>query len=457
MRLERLSSSSIAPARYHPGVQGPLPSAPMRLERRGGGPAPSPTPRPSLRIAWLINLYPPYVVGGNEMLAHDVVVELRKRGHDVRVLTAQGSGFGDVPGVESVLSYDLDTHRDVLFLGARPLTRKEELRSYTFDPRSYARVRRSVRKLEPDLVVVDNLHMASAAPLLAVRSAGCPVVAQVADKWLAYLLRDVRTTYKPTERFPRALVERYARWVQPWLWRLGRPDAIVSVSDFIKQFYVAQGFPAERIASMFLGVDTDLYVPRATPHAGANDLEVVFSGQLWEGKGPQVLVDALGRLRVQEPDLVLRLRVIGNGSEHFKAYLHEEVRRAGMEERTTWDGFVRLPELAARLRQADLFVFPSTWDEPFSITLPAAMASGAAVIATRAGGTPAAFVDGEEGLLVPPGDAEALAGAILKLARDPGLRQRLSQAAIARARRDWSFTAYVDRLERHYLSLAGKN
>jgi glycogen(starch) synthase len=408
-----------------------------------------------VRIAWLISLYPPYIVGGNEMLARDVVQALLARGHDVHVLTAQGREFDTIPYIHQVFNYHLED-KSAIFLGGRALTAANIAKHHIFDLRSYNAVRRTVEQLQPDLIVVDNLYMASAAPLLAVRNAHRPVIAQVADKWLRYLLWDLSRLLHPVKRWQRQVLQTYVRWAQPVLQRRGKPDAIVAISDFIKGQYVQAGFPSDRISVAYLGVDTELYRPRQKPHANGDFLEVVFAGQLWEGKGPQVLADALGRLRQEEPDLELRLRIIGEGTEAFKQYLHQEIETHGMADRTILDGFVPLPVLAERLRNADIFVFPSTWDEPFSITLIAAMASGAAVIATKTGGTPEALADGAQGLLVPPNDPGALAGAVLRLARSPELRNTLAQSAMARAHDTWSFSAYVDRLERYYEQAVSK-
>jgi glycosyltransferase involved in cell wall biosynthesis len=402
-----------------------------------------------MRIAWLISLYPPYIVGGNEMLARDIVLALRGRGHDVHVLTAHGSELDELPYLHQVLNYDL-AHKEAIFLGGKAFRAGDVLKHHVFDRSSYSAVKRTLLELQPDLVVVDNQYMASSAGLAAARATGCPVVAQAADKWLRYLLWDLGLLIKPSKGWQRGVVAAYARLAQPLLRRWTRPDKIVAISEFIKAQYVEAGFLAEGITVSYLGIDTELYPPRSQPHQGDNGLQVVFAGQLWEGKGPQVLVEALGRLRQRAPDLQLSLRIVGEGNESFKAFLRGKIRDQGLEDNTTLDGFVPLAGLAERLRDADLFVFPSTWDEPFSITLVAAMASGAAVIATRTGGTPEALTDGVEGLLVPPEDAGALAETIQRLARDPALRNSLGQAASRRAHRQWSFDAYVDRLEAYY-------
>lgn len=404
------------------------------------------------RIVRLVSLYPPYIVGGSEMLTRDIVEALRAREYDVHVLTARGCQLDDVPYVHQAFNYSLEDKK-AIFQGGRKLSPVELFHHHVFDPVTYRNVRRVVQQLQPALIVADNLYMASAAPLLAVRDAGCPVVAQVADKWLIYLLRNLGLLLDPGPRGWRWLLQGYVRLIQPLLWRLGRPDEIVSVSAFIKRFYVEAGFPADRIMPLHLGVDMELYRPRQEPHIGDGCLEVVFAGQLWEGKGPQVLIDALGQLRKREPGLALRLRIIGEGSEGFKQYLRSEIERHDLGDSVVFDGFLPLQRLAERLRGGDIYAFPSVWDEPFSITLVAAMACGIPVVATNTGGTPEAFEDGVEGVLIPPRDSEALADALLRLARDPALRNRLAQAASARARQRWSFDAYINRMEQHYLHI----
>ena len=98
------------------------------------------------------------------------------------------------------------------------------------------------------------------------------------------------------------------------------------------------------------------------------------------------------------------------------------------------------------MRQSDVFVFSSIWDEPFAITPLQALGCGLPVVATRAGGTAEGFVDGETALLIPPNDTRAMADAIARLVRDEPLRQRLRENGIREARERWGFGAYMDRV-----------
>ena len=144
------------------------------------------------------------------------------------------------------------------------------------------------------------------------------------------------------------------------------------------------------------------------------------------------------------------LDLFGEGSPGFKRYLHGVIHDAGVEEQVALHGFVPLQRLAEAMRESDIFVFASIWDEPFAITPLQALACGLPVVATRAGGTPEGFVDGETALLIPSNDAQAMADAITRLVRDEILRRRLRTNGIREARERWSFDAYVDRLTDYY-------
>lgn len=400
------------------------------------------------RIVRLVNLYPPYIVGGNEMLTRDIEEALRARGYEVHTLTARGRQLDGMPLVHQVFHYSLDD-REAIFLGGRRLSALEQFRHHVFDPITYRNVRRTVRRLQPDLILVDNLYMASAAPLLAVRDAPCPVIAQVADRWLLFILRDWGMVLRPRTRRHRWLVGTVRVLVQRPLSRLARIDGIVAVSNFIRDLYVRSGFPPEIIETHYLGIDTRIFRP-GPEHPLHNPVRLIFIGSLWEGKGPQVAIRAL-RLLLQMEDLPrFHLDIFGDGAEGFKQYLRRLIREEGVEDQVTFHGFVPWSDLVRAMHEADIFIFPSVWDEPFAITPLQAMGCGLPVVATTAGGTPEGFEHEETALLIPPNDPRALAEAIARLVRDPVLRRRLRENGIRDAHTRWRFDTYVDRLVDFY-------
>jgi len=382
------------------------------------------------------------------MLTRDIVEALRARGHDVHVLTARGRLLTGIPYIHQVFNYNLD-QKDEIFLGYRKLTPIELFRHHVFDGVTYRQVRRVVKQLQPDLIVADNLYMVSAAPLLAVRDAQCPVVAQVADRWLLFNLVDWSAAVRPQTRFQRWLASAIRDGIQRPLTRKVRLDGIATVSNFIRNLYLDAGFAPEILETTYLGIHNEVFYP-GPEHPISDPVRLMFAGALWEGKGPQVAVQAL-RILSQRDDLPrFHLDIFGDGADGFKQYLRRVIADAGVEHQVTFHGFVPWARLAQAMHQSDIFLFPSIWDEPFAITPLQALGCGLPVVATRTGGTPEGLRDGETALLVPPNDPQAMAEAIIKLVRQSELYRKLRETGIREAEKRWSFKSYMNRLLNFY-------
>jgi len=120
-----------------------------------------------------------------------------------------------------------------------------------------------------------------------------------------------------------------------------------------------------------------------------------------------------------------------------------EARHSG-ESRVHFHGEVSTGELACLYAGCDLFVAPSTY-ESFGLVYLEAMAHGKPVIGCRTGGVPEVVSDGVNGLLVPPGDATALAAAIRRLCEDEGLAKRFGSAGLARFRENFTVEVMAER------------
>jgi glycosyltransferase involved in cell wall biosynthesis len=127
----------------------------------------------------------------------------------------------------------------------------------------------------------------------------------------------------------------------------------------------------------------------------------------------------------------LRLLLVGDGEDRLA--LCEQVAKAGLAAEVSFLGHQPSDRVAELMREADAVVLPSVVTsagkmEGIPVCLMEALACELPVVATRLSGTPELVKDGETGLLVPPADAGALAGAIERLLRDPALRERLGRA-----------------------------
>jgi glycosyltransferase involved in cell wall biosynthesis len=172
-------------------------------------------------------------------------------------------------------------------------------------------------------------------------------------------------------------------------------------------------------------------------------------GRLEEQKGQRFLLAALPTLAREIPELAVL--VVGAG--RLEEDLRRQAEALGVGPVVHFLGTRRdLPRL---FRAMDLFVQPSLW-EGLPLTLLMAMGAGLPVVGTRVSGITEVIADGTNGRLVPPGDPQALAGAILELYRRPEQRRRMGQAARQTVERDHSQAAMLRRLEGIYLSIMEK-
>lgn len=226
------------------------------------------------------------------------------------------------------------------------------------------------------------------------------------------------------------LLRTYERLVLPWLFK--RSTELVAVSP------VAMTHHTGRAVVIPPGVDTVQFHP--PPVGAAREPHVLFVGRVelssrW--KGLHVLIDALPAMVEQDPSVVLE--VVGDGDA-----LPEMKARAdalGVAEHVRWHGRLSHSDLAEVLRRVSVTVLPSlTESESFGMTLIEAMASGCAVVGSDVGGIPFVIRDGVDGLLVPPGDVEALVTTVMTLIQDPVLAGRLGQAGRAAAEDTWDWS-----------------
>jgi glycosyltransferase involved in cell wall biosynthesis len=155
--------------------------------------------------------------------------------------------------------------------------------------------------------------------------------------------------------------------------------------------------------------------------------------------------------QVIERDARARFLLVGAGP--LARQLADDARRAGLDGRLVFAGF--RPDAAALVSAADVFVLSST-HEGLPIALLEAMALGRAVVATRVGGVPEVVTHGETGLLVEPGDADALARETLALLGDDARRQTLGRQARQQAVGRHGMAEMVKAVERVYEELVAQ-
>ena len=177
--------------------------------------------------------------------------------------------------------------------------------------------------------------------------------------------------------------------------------------------------------------------PPRTGADAADSLTILAVGRTVPKKGFDTLLQALALL---PPELAWRLDHIGSGGE--SEMLQAAARTLGIADRIDWLGTLDQPQVLEHYRRADLFVLPcriaADGDrDGLPNVLVEAASQRLAIVSTTVAAIPELIRDGAEGLLVPPADPARLAAALLRLARDPELRDMLGRNAERRVRSEF--------------------
>jgi len=229
----------------------------------------------------------------------------------------------------------------------------------------------------------------------------------------------------------------------------------IAVSEDLRRWLTQLvGVPESRVRQIYNGVDQDLFFPRdgvrpdlAPPGFVPTDGIVLGTvGRLAKVKDQSTLLGALKILLAEDPELRKKVRLVLVGDGPLFADLQRKAEEFGVADLVWMPGDrENVPEL---LRMMDIFLLPSL-AEGISNTVLEAMASRLPVIATRTGGTPELIDDGENGLLVPVGDAKALAMSIAKMCVDSAMIKTMGMRGYEKVKVQFNWTRTVE----EYLSV----
>jgi len=232
-------------------------------------------------------------------------------------------------------------------------------------------------------------------------------------------------------------------------WKYRHVDVFIAASQAIADILAADGIGADRVEVVHDGVNI-AFIDKQ-PAVNAHEVFWLPAGAPLVGnvaalaphKGQRHLVAAAARVLRDIPDA--RFLIVGDGE--LREALERQVRDLGLERRVLLTGF--RPDAIGLIKSLDVFALSSVTEGLGSVLLEA-MASGRAIVGTRAGGIPEVIRDGKTGLLVAPSDETGLAKAIARLLRDPTLRDRLGASARTVVEHDFSVDALVRGTQRVY-------
>lgn len=371
-----------------------------------------------MRVLAIGNLYPPHHLGGYELVWQSAMRRLREAGHEVRVLASdheeQEAGGEEDPDVHRELRWYWQQHRFPR-VGVSKMLAIERHNARVLD--------RHVEEFQPDVVTWWAMGGMSLSMIERVRRAGTPAVGFVHDDWMVYGPR-VDRWIRRCRRLPgpvRAALERVTRI--PVTVDLAAAGRWIFVSEHTRRTAMGHLSLSETDVA-HSGIDLSIF-HEGPPHPWSWSL--LYVGRLDPRKGTDTAIEALAHLAGHAT-----LSLVGGGDGEHRQELESLAKRHRVAGGVIFAraGREALPTIYST---ADAVLFPTKWDEPWGLVPLEAMAMGVAVVATGTGGSGEYLRDGENCLLVPPGDAEAVAAALERLAGDADLRARLREGGLSTA------------------------
>lgn len=388
-----------------------------------------------MRILVISNFYPPYYKGGYELACQEMVEAFKARGHQMKVLT---STYGvDSPQING------DVYR-WFRMGRGSI-------SWISDCFFF---RRLLRSFKPDLIYVWNLRGISASFVFLAQRMKFAISYFVFDHWLAEpVWEDDFWDWLWHHRSKHFIIRAIKAILSPFGQMLGLIPSgeldlrhVQFASEYLRGLVLKAGKTIENCEVIPWGINIKIF-PFREISSGPNRL--LYVGQIISHKGIHTAIEAMRILIARYGLSNLTLTLVGgqSGSGGYEAQIHQLVNSYGLKENVHFAGFTSREYLPKVYSEHDILVFPSVWDEPFGIVLLEAMACGLAVVSTATGGNKEFLIDGENCLIFPPNDYEALSNRINRLISDPHLRKKLFLAGRKMVEERFDIRRTIDKLE----------
>jgi glycosyltransferase involved in cell wall biosynthesis len=380
-----------------------------------------------------------YLAGGAEKSVFLLQQKLQERGHEVKVIAS--SHGQDDPGQRFSDVEFPDIDRPASSLAGKAMR-------YLWYRPAYRTIKTVVSDFKPDVVHFHTMGQLSPSALFAI--GGVPGILTVhgPEEYVTgilewglpkHLFKDDTITTANLTTLGKAYYL-YFGYVQRPLYILGfrkHIRAMLAPSQYMANVLRQEGYGVP-IHQVYNGI----VLPKHRPLPSKRQL--LYVGRLEHVKGVDVLLRAMPAVVKAVPGV--HLHVVGDGAS--RARLEAFVAQQQLQSRVTFCGWLKGQAVNDKYRQSTAVVIPSVWPENLPTVCIEALATGRLVIGSRTGGIPELVQDGVTGRIVPPGDADALAAAIVDLLSQPNLAAA-SNACAASAQR-FAIRSFIERLEDEY-------
>lgn len=382
-----------------------------------------------MKLLVVSNFYPPYKIGGYELLCEEVVQALNNLGHRSKILT---STFGvGKPVVEGNVHRELTLENDLDYYALKKLW------AY---PRQRIRNERILREVvlnyQPDLIFIWGMWALSKnIAFEAEKLMGARVVYYLANPWPIQpsLHKDFwdKPERKPWKSTLKQALRIAVRSIMKDEWEQAKLKYLYSpiCSEATKKQLLDAGIPLKNAPVIYEGINLEPYLEQASKRDFRNlkdRIALLYVGILAPHKGIHTAIEALAHLGEANRNR-LKLTILGDGQPGYVNWLRSLVDNYKLDKHVDFHEPIPRVALPDFLGKYDVLILPSIWEEPLALIMQEGLAAGMVVVGSSTGGTKEIIKDNENGMLFEAGNSRDLAEKFDRLVSNTTSMQRFSE------------------------------
>ena len=392
----------------------------------------------------MTNKCPPDYDGGYELRAFQIACALRKRGHDLDIVTSHlRAGFvlsePEPSWVHRIFDY-------VPISGKSGLARKADaawrrVQCTTIAEKNVPAMRSFLEGRSYDLAYCFGLHRISLACAYPLTERGIPIL------WHAggtYIVDQLYRWPKEMAGFRFAMNTVAKKWYE--MERAVDYSNIAFVSEFLRDYFFSHGMKVAHPYVISRGADFSLQ--KDVDRARAAPPLFFMASRVDQEKGIHTAIEAAALLATRSPKLEWRLEIAGNpGDPRYQIHLQNLVMLGGLKDRVSFLGKLSRDQVLSKMREATAFVSCSRYGEPFAGTIIETLASGTPLVGSIDGSIKEVVVEEESALLFERDDSETLAKQMERILTDRDLSTRLARNGLKVIEQRYTLEKILDQTE----------
>jgi len=405
-----------------------------------------------LKILVVSNFYPPYHIGGYELGCFNVVQQLKKRGHHIKVLTSTYGVSGQVFQDEVLRRLHLRPPFEMSKIG-------KLFKLFCMEKNNQSVFSRLCGEFDPDIVYFWNMGNISISLISVAQRMKKAICYYVFDDWLANWQQNPWNTFwaNTENNFMVALAKILLCPIARLLsleTSVKSPDLryVQFASNYLKRNAITHKMGAEGAEVIYWGIDQEKFSYNAIKRVPRR---ILYVGQIVRHKGLHTLIEAFGVLLRENPSDAIHLQVVGGSTQpEYERQMRQMVIDLNLSQRVSFLGPVAQEELPGIYHQNDILVFPSIWEEPFGITLLEAMSCGLGIVSTQTGGIPEILTDEINALCFSKENARDCVRQISRLLHDQELFENIRLNARQTVEKKLNLKQAIENIENSLLKTA---